>query len=75
MDRMHVNTGIRLTVPQMEKLDRIAKSIGASRNRTFGLLIDAAEVQTVPSVSVGLPKNNRHDAQNLHGSSITAVSA
>lgn len=57
-----VNTGLRLTTPQLEKLNRLASSLGMSRNKTVGLLIEAAEVQTKPSVLVGEMKNGSDSA-------------
>jgi hypothetical protein len=74
MERLARNTGVRLTLDQLEKADRLAQSLGTTRNRLFGMLIDTAEVQSKPVVSVGL-KNNRRDAQNLTETSITAIRA
>lgn len=51
------NTGVRLTGPQRDKLERLAESLNTSRNRIFGLLIDAAEVQSMPALSVGVQKS------------------
>ena len=58
MERLARNTGVRLTLDQLEKADRLAQSLGTTRNRLFGLLIDTAEVQSKPVVSVGLAKNS-----------------
>ena len=75
MRKLGVNTGLRLTNLQLEKADRLAASLGISRNKTIGLLIEAAEVQTKASVLVGEIKTNRRDAKEFSGQSITAVSA
>jgi len=74
MERMSINTGVRITPSQAAKLDRLAENMRMPKNRLMGMLIDAAEVQAAPIVSVGL-KKNRRDAQNLTGQSITAVGA
>ena len=74
MERLARNTGVRLTLDQLEKAERLAQSLGTTRNRLFGMLIDTAEVQSKPVVSVGL-KNNRCDAQELNRQSITTVGA
>jgi hypothetical protein len=57
-DRMFVNTGVRMTGAQRAKLDRLAQSLNTSRNRVFGMLLDAAEVQA-PVARVELQKNSR----------------
>ena len=72
-ERMARNTSVRLREGQRNKLDLLSRKLNTSRNRVFGLLIDAAEIQSQPAVSVEM--NNRRDAQNLTGSSITAVGA
>lgn len=54
MERMTVNTGVRLTPSQAKKLDRMAGKLRTSRNRLVGLLIETAEVDTLPVVSVDL---------------------
>ena len=58
MERLARNTGVRLTLDQLEKAERLAQSLGTTRNRLFGLLIDTAEVQSRPAVSVALAKNS-----------------
>ena len=55
---MHKNSGVRLTGDQWTKLNALAQSLGTTRNRVFGLLIDTAEVQSKPVVSVALAKNS-----------------
>ena len=52
------NTGVRLNEAQRAKLDRLAQSLNTSRNRVFGMLLDAAEVQA-PVARVELQKNSR----------------
>lgn len=74
-DRKTINTGIRLTPSQYARVATLAKEMGVKRNHVFGVLIDSAEVKTQPSVNIQLERNNRHDAMNLTGSSVTAVSA
>ena len=69
-----VNTGLRMTESQIAKADQMARSLGTTRNRLFGMLIDRAEFQA-PVLSVGLEKNKRCDASVLNSQSITAVSA
>jgi hypothetical protein len=56
-DRMFVNTGVRMTGAQRAKLDQLAQSLNTSRNRVFGMLLDAAEVQA-PTARVELQKNS-----------------
>jgi hypothetical protein len=56
LEKQTVNTGVRLTEAQAAKLDLLAANLQISRNRVFGVLLDSAEVQTVPSVSVKLGK-------------------
>jgi hypothetical protein len=51
------NTGVRLNGAQRAKLDRLAQSLNTSRNRVFGMLLDAAEVQA-PVAKVELRKNS-----------------
>ena len=57
-DRMFVNTGVRMTGAQRAKLDQLAQSLNTSRNRVFGMLLDAAEVKA-PVAKVELEKNIR----------------
>jgi hypothetical protein len=63
------NTGVRLNEAQRAKLDRLAQSLNTSRNRVFGMLLDAAEVQA-PVAKVELRKNSR----NSGNSTVTAES-
>lgn len=72
MDKLQAATNVRLTLQQAEKLERLATTLRVSRNRVFGLLIDSAEIQTQPSVSVGLYKNNRYDVVS-QASNVKAV--
>lgn len=65
MEKLHATTSVRLTTQQVEKLEQLANALRVSRNRIFGLLIDSAEIQAQPSVSVGLEKNSRYDAMNF----------
>ena len=69
MERLARNTGVRLTLDQLEKADRLAQSLGTTRNRLFGLLIDTAEVQSKPVVSVGL--KNSAQKRNRDNSPVT----
>jgi hypothetical protein len=62
-DRMFVNTGVRMTGAQRAKLDRLAQSLNTSRNRVFGMLLDAAEVKA-PVARVELQKNSRNSGNN-----------
>lgn len=75
IEKLDVSTGVRLTLAQADKLDRLAASLRISRNRVFGVLIDSAEVQAIPSVSVGLGKNNRPAASDLTGQSSKTIGA
>jgi len=70
-----VNTGLRLTTLQLEKADRLAASLGMSRNKTIGLLIEAAEVQTKPTVLVGEMKNSSDSAKFSQDASAITASA
>jgi|688.fasta_scaffold281735_3 hypothetical protein len=62
-DRMFVNTGVRMTGTQRAKLDQLAQSLNTSRNRVFGMLLDAAEVKA-PVARVELQKNSRNSGHN-----------
>ena len=68
-----INTGLRLSKTQFEKLERIADSLNVSRNRVVGMLIDGAEVRSRPAVTVQLVKENSQSAQNVVGTSAMAV--
>jgi len=75
---MTKTTGVRLTDAHFTKLDQMAKAIGVnSRNAVIVQLIDNAQVEerTVVQATAVLSekKNNRYGAQNLTGSSTTAV--
>lgn len=74
IERMTRSTGVRLTPSQAAKLERLACDLRTSKNRLMGLLIDTAAVETLPSVSVGLEKNNRTDVA-LSGQNVNAVGA
>lgn len=75
-DELYVSTGLRIKAGQLRRADQLAKTLNITRNRLFGVLIDTAAVQTLPSVSlIGLEKNNRHDAKFSQDQSITAVGA
>ncbi len=54
---MHKNSGVRLTTDQWTKLDALAKSLHTSRNRVFGILLEAADI-TPPVTNVKLQKNS-----------------
>ncbi len=75
MERMTVLTGVRMTPSQAQKLAQLAKNMRMPKNRLMGLLIDSAEAQALPAVSVRLEKNNRCDAQELSRQSIATVGA
>ena len=47
-----INTGIRLSPERMTRLTDLATELGASRNETIGLLIEAAQVVSRPAVNV-----------------------
>lgn len=53
-----VNSGVRLTEQQFSRWKQIAKSLGVSKNRALAILIESAEIESRPSVAVGL--NGRH---------------
>lgn len=74
MERMSINTGIRLTPTHVKKLDRLATDMRTTRNRLLAMLIESAEVESKPVLSVG-EKNNRRDASTLTETSITAIRA
>lgn len=69
-----INTGIRLTESQFEKLDRMAGALRTNRNRVIGMLVDAAQVEQTPAVSVKM-NNNRVDAKALSGQNVNTVRA
>ena len=60
MKQYGINTGLRLPRPQFEKLNQMAATLNVSRNKMVALLVDAAEVQSEPAVSVGTVKANGH---------------
>lgn len=68
-----IQTGVRLSKERFDKLNRLAESLNVSRNKMMALLIDGAELEQNPVLTVGVPKTNRHDAQNVVGTGITAV--
>lgn len=74
MGQLAKNTGVRLTEAQFAKAARLAQSLGMTRNRLFGMLVDAAEVESQPAISVGL-KNNRNAATKFEPQSSKAVGA
>ena len=59
MEKMTVLTGVRMTPSQAAKLERLAENMRMPKNRLMGLLIDSAEAQALPAVSVRLEKRNR----------------
>lgn len=69
-----VTTSIRLSPEVVEKWGALAKELGVTRNRAFGMILDAAKVHSAPSVSVEV-KANRHDAKVSKADSVTAVEA
>lgn len=75
IERMTVNTGVRLTPTQAAKLERLATDMRMPKNRLMGLLIESAEAQTLPSVSVGLGKNNRRADAAYQGQNVNTVGA
>ena len=70
MERMTVLTGVRMTPTQAQKLAQLAKNMRMPKNRIMGLLIDSAEAQALPAVSVRLEKNNRVDAKKNSGNGV-----
>lgn len=75
METMSINTGVRITPSQAQKLARLAENMRMPKNRLMGLLIDAAEAQALPAVSVRLEKNNRNAATKFEPQSSKAVGA
>jgi hypothetical protein len=57
MKEYGINTGLRLPRAQFAKLNDMAKTLNVSRNKMVALLIDGAEVESKPVLSVGLGKN------------------
>ena len=43
--------GIRLRKSQYEKTKALASALGVSRNKLWGMLVDAARIETRPSVA------------------------
>ena len=70
-------TSVWLTEAQKAKLRQLASTLGNSPNAIVGQLVDNAAIGIVTRheavATLPAQKNNRHDAQNLTGSSITAV--
>ena len=63
----------RGTPGHMDKLQRMATMLGTSQSDVLRRLVESAEVQSKPTVSVGLQKNTANAASTLTGSSTTAV--
>lgn len=59
-----INTGLRLPKDKLEKLDFLAKTFNVSRNKMVGLLIDGAEIESIPILSIDLPKNREPVSEN-----------
>ena len=57
------------------KLQQMAAILGTNQSDVLRRLVESAEVQTKPAVSVALQKNNRQDSNDLTRQSITAVGA
>ena len=51
------NTGVKLTLSQLDKAKLLAQQLGISRNKLFGLLIENAEIECRPVIRVELDKN------------------
>lgn len=69
MDREFLVIGWRATSKEAAELEQKVKASGLTRSEFLRRLVAAAEVQPAQI------RINRHDAQNLTGSSITAVAA
>ncbi len=52
--RKTANTGVRLSDERMAKLVAMAKELSVSRNEVIGLLIDAAKIESRPSIILAL---------------------
>lgn len=75
---MSRTTTVRLTEARRKKLLQLAGALGSNQSATIGQLIDNAAIVPITrheAVATLPAKTNRHDAQNLTGSSVTAVSA
>ena len=70
-----VNTGIRITRGQYERLDTLAKALGVTRNAVVGQLIDNAQIahvqrqEAVPSLFT----NNNRGAQGSQATGAAVV--
>jgi hypothetical protein len=73
---MALTRSIRITDEQRHKLHQLAETLGISPNATVGQLIDYAEVRPVTTMAA-VPKlsgkENSRSAQNVVGTSATAV--
>ena len=70
--------GFRATEAERKRLNHLSDLTGLGMSELLRSLIHTAEVQPVQSyrvVSVGLQKNNRHDAKVSEAGSVTAVAA
>lgn len=65
---MH-NTGVRLSHSQFSKAETLARQLGISRNKLFGVLIDNATIQSRMVRTVGA-----NVAVNEKSTSVTVVS-
>ena len=74
MGRQSINTGIRITLEQAEKLRKLSSSLGISRNSVVGLLIESAEPKARAEVSLSL-KANSHNASTYQGERVAAIEA
>lgn len=75
-ERLTKLSTVRLKPSQEAKAQRIAGALGISRNRVFGLLIEAAqEPMPRPALVVGEIKANSRNAQNFQAQGAAAVGA
>jgi predicted DNA-binding ribbon-helix-helix protein len=56
-----VNTGLRLTKKQFDRLEEMAQLLNTSRNRVVGWLIEVAVIEQLPVLSAKLSKDDDHE--------------
>ena len=65
---MH-NTGVRLSHSQFSKAETLARQLGISRNKLFGVLIDNATIQSrmVRTVGANVAVNEKSSVSTYQG--------
>jgi hypothetical protein len=59
VEKMVINTGVRVTSARMEKIGKLASQLGVTRNRAWNMLVDAAVVNEKLAVNLSKKANIR----------------